>query len=89
VSASSEGDQGSGSRWLNDGKHGGAVAAKGSKEEKGSLHGGDVYFVAGGGGWQRRRELRVERWRCRSCWHCKVVAAVVQTRSARAAPLFR
>jgi hypothetical protein len=49
VSASSEGDQGSGSRWLNDGKHGGAVAVKGWRRKKGcSMRGGP--FIAGGGG---------------------------------------
>jgi hypothetical protein len=44
VSGSLEGDRGSGSWWLNDGKHDGAVAAKGAKEEKGSLHGGCSFY---------------------------------------------
>jgi hypothetical protein len=41
VSRSSEGDQAGGSWWLNDGKHGGTVAAKGWRREKGlSTRGG-------------------------------------------------
>jgi hypothetical protein len=43
VSGSSEGDRGGGLQWPNDGKHGGAVAAKGA-EEKGSLHGGCSFY---------------------------------------------
>jgi hypothetical protein len=61
VSGSSEGDQGGGSRWLNDGKHGGAVATKGRRRKKGRSM-GVAPFIAGGGGWQRRCELWVERW---------------------------
>jgi hypothetical protein len=59
-----------------------------AEEEKGSLHGGGgTPFTAGGGGWQRQRELRAKRWRQRSHGHGKVAAAMVQTRSARAVPL--
>jgi hypothetical protein len=44
------GDRGSGSQWLNDGKHGGIVVVKGAEEEKGSLHRGGAPFIANGGG---------------------------------------
>jgi hypothetical protein len=40
VSGSSEGDRGGGSRWLNDGKYGGAAAAKGRRRKKGCSMGG-------------------------------------------------
>jgi hypothetical protein len=57
-----------------------------AEEEKGSLHrGGGAPFIAGGGSWQRRRELRAERWWQRSHGHGKAVVAAVQTWSA---PLF-
>jgi hypothetical protein len=48
-------------RWLNDAKHSGVVVVKGAEEEKGLLHGG-APFIAGGGGWQRQRKLRLRRW---------------------------
>jgi hypothetical protein len=62
VSGSSEGDWGGGSWWLNDGKHDGIVAAKGRRRKKGCSTGGGAPFIASGSGWQRRRELWVERW---------------------------
>jgi hypothetical protein len=37
---SSEGDRGSGSWWLNDGKHGGTMAVKGQRRKKGCSTGG-------------------------------------------------
>jgi hypothetical protein len=49
VSGSSEVDRSGGSRWLNDGKHGGAVVVKGWRRKKGcSTRGGP--FIADGGG---------------------------------------
>jgi hypothetical protein len=43
LSGSSEGDQGGRSWWLNDGKHGGAVAAKGWRRKKGCPRGCSFY----------------------------------------------
>jgi hypothetical protein len=50
VSGGSKRDRSSGLQWLNDGKHGGAVAVKGVEEEEGSLHGGCSFY-------SRRRRL--------------------------------
>jgi hypothetical protein len=52
---------------------------EGAEEEKGLFRGRRA-FIAGGGGWQRRRELRVERWRSRG--HGKAAAAAVEMSSA-------
>jgi hypothetical protein len=40
VLGGSERDRSNDPLWLNDGKHGGVVAAKEAEEEEGSLHGG-------------------------------------------------
>jgi hypothetical protein len=64
---------------------------RGLRRKKGSLHWGEgdgAPFIAGGGGWQRWRELWVEQWQQRSHGHGKEVAAMFQMRSAWAAPLF-
>jgi hypothetical protein len=56
----SERGQSDGPRWLNDGQHGGTVAAE--EEERGCSTGGGVVggapFIATRGSWQWRRELR-------------------------------
>jgi hypothetical protein len=62
VSGGPERDRSGGPQWFNDGKHSGKVAAKGAEEVEVSLHGGGAPFIAGGGGWQRLRELRPGRW---------------------------
>jgi hypothetical protein len=62
VSGSLEGDQGGGSHWINNGKHGGAVAMKGRRRKKGRSTEG-APFITSGDGWQRRHELRAEWWR--------------------------
>jgi hypothetical protein len=49
---------------------------------------GGALFIASGGGWQRRRELRVQQWRQLCHGQGKATVAMVQTRSARAVPLF-
>jgi hypothetical protein len=64
MSGGSERDQSGGPRWLNDSKHDGAVAVKGRWRKKGrSTGGGSAPFIAGGGSWQRRHELRPWWWR--------------------------
>jgi hypothetical protein len=62
VSGGSKGGRGSGLWWLNDGKHGSAVAATDDEGGKGGSTGG-APFIAAGGGWQMVARVAFEEGR--------------------------
>jgi hypothetical protein len=70
----SKGDRVGGSRWLSNGKLGGAVAATGGGRGEMLLHGGCLFY-------SHRRWLAIGGVSCGQ--GSRAVAAVVQTRSAR------